>query len=91
MNSDEKLNELRSQLDEFYTWPADYTFKFVVPVDQMESFTPLLKGHAFETRDQKNGKFTTVTAEMNMTSTEDVLELYRAASGIEGVIAIPGT
>ena len=34
----DSFKELKEKLDNHHNWPEDYTFKFVVPKDQIMSF-----------------------------------------------------
>ena len=81
-------------LDENYDWPAIYPFKFVVPVEQV----PILEAMFAEYSQFKNsnstkkpsrtGKYISMTVEMEMPSSQAVLDLYEKASRIDKLIAI---
>lgn len=79
---------LRAKLDQYYAWPALYTFKFIVPKGKEEEVKILFTNHTSTERLSKNGNYTSVTINMMMPSSEAVIEVYEAASKIEGIIAL---
>ncbi len=79
---------LRKKLDEHYIWPALYTFKFIVPKGKEEEVKRLFPLHESTERHSKNGNYTSVTIQMMMPGSDAVIDIYRAASGIEGIIAL---
>jgi len=81
-------SSLREKLDQYYTWPALYTFKFIVPKDKVTEVKQLFPLHESREKNSKNGNFVSVTLQMMMPGSEAVIEVYRQASGIAGVIAL---
>lgn len=91
MDSKERLDKLRKQLEDYHTWPSVFMFKFVVPSDK-EKIKQLhtIFGESAEYRERlsKNGNYTSVTIREMVMNTDQVFERYTAASAIEGVIAL---
>ncbi len=85
---DPSLLSLQAKLDEFYTWPCPYMFKFVVPMAKLDELTELFKGRSFTTRFSRTAKYVSITAEWEMGSSEEVISFYREAKKIKGVIAL---
>ena len=85
---DPSLLSLRAKLDEFYTWPTPYMFKFIAPMARVDELTELFKGRPFTTRFSRTAKYVSVTAEWEVESSEEVISLYREAKKIDGVIAL---
>ncbi len=85
---DPSLLSLQMKLDEFYTWPCSYMFKFIAPLAQMDELTGLFKGKPFTTRFSRTGRYVSVTAEWEIESSEEVISFYREAKKIKGVIAL---
>lgn len=83
---------LRQQLADGFTWPTVYMFKFIIPADNQKI---ALVENLFNTteaqvtmRESKNGSFVSITAREMMMSPEKVIDRYRQASEIEGLIAL---
>jgi putative lipoic acid-binding regulatory protein len=76
------------KLDKFYAWPALYTFKFIVKAGKEEELRSLFPLHTTTVKPSKNGNYTSVTFQMMMPSSQAVIEVYKKASVIEGIIAL---
>lgn len=85
---DPTLLSLQAKLDEFYTYPCCYVFKFIAPMARMDDLAELFKGRAFTTRYSKNAKYVSFTAEWEVASSEEVISYYRRAGKIKGVISL---
>ncbi len=79
---------LREKLDQHYTWPSLYTFKFIVPTERVEEVKKLFPRHESTEKYSKNGNYTSVTLLMMMQSSEAVIGVYNLASGVKGLIAL---
>ena len=79
---------LREKLDEHYVWPSLYTFKFIVPKEKVEAVKKLFPKHESKERQSKNGNYISVTLQMMMPGSEDVIEVYQLAATVEGLIAL---
>ena len=77
-------------LNRHYSWPGQYTFKFIVPKNKLdevkrlldERFAPIL------CRPSSKGNYISVTLTGMMDSAIDVLAVYQKARQIEGIISI---
>ena len=85
---DASLLSLQAKLDEFYTWPCPYMFKFIAPMARVDELTKMFKGRPFTTRLSRTAKFVSITAEWEVGSSEEVISFYREAKKIKGVIAL---
>jgi len=79
---------LREKLDQHYSWPSLYTFKFIVPKGKEEEVKKLFPKHEPTERQSKNGNYTSITINMMMPSSDAVIEVYQKVSSIEGIIAL---
>ncbi len=83
--------KLKKQLEDSTDWPSVYMFKFIVPADNkklalVESlFSPQAK---ITTRSSNNGKYVSVTGRVVMLSAEEVINKYKEAAKIDGLIAL---
>ncbi len=82
------LINFREKLDSHYAWPALYTFKFIVPTGKEEEVKNLFPNHISTEKLSKNGKYTSITINMMMPSSDAVITVYQTASVIEGIIAL---
>ncbi|PSQ58630.1 MAG: DUF493 domain-containing protein [Bacteroidetes bacterium QH_2_64_26] len=75
-------------LDDQNDWPTQYTFKFIAPASQLDELKAVFGDHPVRVRESSKGNYKSVTAHLQMSSSEDVVEVYEEASGIEDVIAL---
>ena len=83
---------LKEELDNSNAWPAEYLFKFIVPSDNhkialVESAFDGI-GAVIKTTQSKNGKFTSVSVNVTMDSSQQIIDKYLAVSTIEGIISL---
>ncbi len=79
---------LKQKLDEQFAWPMLYMFKFIVPEANKDKVIMLFNKHDVSSRNSKNGNYVSLTIQMFMMSSEDVIDVYKKASTIEGLIAL---
>lgn len=92
-NPEEFYKKLKDQLYDTALWPSEYLYKFIVTSDKqkivdIESLFDNL-GAVINTKESKNGKYTSVSINVRMTNPEAVIEKYKeVAEKIEGVISL---
>ncbi|HTH55978.1 MAG TPA: DUF493 family protein [Cyclobacteriaceae bacterium] len=79
---------LREKLEQYYAWPALYTFKFIVPKGKENEVKSLFPNHESSERSSKNGNYTSVTINMMVNSSDEVISVYQKVSTIEGIIVL---
>ena len=79
---------LREKLDQYYSWPSLYLFKFIVPKEKVDEVKKLFPNHDSTEKNSKNGNYISVTLQMMMPNSNAVIEIYRLASTVEGLIAL---
>lgn len=84
----EWINSFRIKLDEHYSWPALYIFKFIVPVGKEDELKNLFPLHTSNDKLSTQGKYVSITFNMMMPSSDAVIEIYERASTVEGLIAL---
>jgi putative lipoic acid-binding regulatory protein len=82
------IRSFREKLEQHYAWPSLYIFKFIVPTGKERQVKELFPNHDATERGSSQGKYTSVTVQMMMPSSEAVIEIYKRASAIEGLIAL---
>ncbi len=85
---DQWKNSFREKLDQYYSWPSLYIFKFIVPSGKEEEVKSLFPKHIPTEKKSKNGNYTSVTFQMMMISSDAVIEVYIQASVVEGIVAL---
>ena len=92
-NSEEFYQKLKAQLYDTAQWPSEYLYKFIVISDkgrikQIEDLFNNL-GAVIETKESKNGKYTSVSINVSMKNPEAVIDMYKeVAEKVEGVISL---
>ena len=82
------IDSFRKKLDQHYTWPALYIFKFIVPTGKEEEVKQLFPRHTPVEKISKQGNYKSMTVEMMMPSGDAVLSIYLQAAKIEGIVAL---
>jgi len=83
-----EFHSLREKLDDHHTWPEPYTFKFVVPADQVPLVEKIFSGHELKHRHSSGGKYVGLTALFTVHSTDEVIRYYEMVSTIKGAITL---
>jgi putative lipoic acid-binding regulatory protein len=92
-NSDEFYKKLKAQLYDTALWPSEYLYKFIVVTNKekiihIENLFDNL-GAVIETKESKNGKYTSVSINVSMKNPEAVIDKYKeVAEKVEGVISL---
>ena len=91
--TDEFYEKLKLQLYDTALWPSEYLYKFIVlsegsGVNHIEALFDNL-GAVITTTESKNGKYTSVSINVNMKNPEAVIAKYKdVAENVEGVISL---
>lgn len=92
-NQDEFYEKLRSQLYATASWPSEYLYKFIVLSDnrkiaEIENIFDNM-GAVIKTKPSKNGKYTSVSINLQMLTPEQVIEKYKEVTEkVDGVISL---
>jgi putative lipoic acid-binding regulatory protein len=82
------FSKFKSLLDESTTWPDYYSFKFVAKTDEKHKVIALLEEHEITEKKSKTGKYTSITSRKILQSSDEVIEVYKVVSKVEGVITL---
>jgi hypothetical protein len=82
------IESFREKLDQHYSWPSLYIFKFIVPHGKEDEVKRLFPKHNVTERQSNQGKYISVTVEMMLPSSQAVIDVYVQASAIEGIVAL---
>lgn len=86
--TEEEISRFKSVLDDQYSWPSEYMFKFVVPADSESKVVERLATSQIEKKFSKTGKFVSVTSKLKVHSSDEVLKIYQDMSNIPGVVSL---
>ncbi len=75
-------------LDEQNEWPASYLFKFIAPKAVLEQVKATFGDHPVTVRASKKGNYLSVSARLEVASSDDVIAIYKTAGSIPGVISL---
>lgn len=75
---------LEDQID----FPSEYVFKFIVPSENFDHLKSVFGHHPVEVRESRKGNYVSVTARMEMNSSDEVIAVYSAAAEVEDVISL---
>lgn len=87
-NEEAWWDRFKALLDDQNEWPTQYTFKFIAPSGRVEELKEIFGDHPVQVRESSEGNYKSVTAHLHMSSSEEVIDVYERASGIEDVIAL---
>ena len=88
----EFYDRLKVELDNSNTWPAIYLFKFIVPTDdekikRVESAFDCM-GAVINTKKSKTGKFTSISIDVTMKDSQEIVDKYLEVSTIEEIVSL---
>lgn len=87
----ETFNGLHEQLSKEKEWPMLYFFKFIVPNDhqKLARVEALFGAEAqISINESRNGKYLSISAKEIMLSADEIIERYKKAQKIEGIISL---
>ena len=91
-NTEEFYERLKVELDMSNTWPALYLFKFIVPTEDDNIKRVELAfdcmGAVIKTTKSKTGKFTSVSIDVQVKDSQEVIDKYLEVSTIKGIISL---
>ncbi|MBI3510153.1 MAG: DUF493 family protein [Bacteroidetes bacterium] len=84
------FDELKMKLEK-NSWPQVYMFKFIIPSNNQK--IAIVQGFFEDDAEislhpSSNGKYTSITSKQVMLSAESVIDIYKKASAIEGIISL---
>lgn len=82
------FTKLKELLDSEMEWPAEYMFKFIVPVGQVQLLKALLPTGGWSQRASSNGRYLSVTVNAKFKTSDEVIDIYDKVRHIEGIISL---
>ena len=91
-NTEEFYERLKVELDMSNTWPALYLFKFIVPTenDNMKRVELAFDcmGAVIKTTKSKTGKFTSISVDVQVKDSQEIVDKYLEVSTIKGIVSL---
>lgn len=91
-NTEEFYGRLKVELDMSNTWPALYLFKFIVPTENDNVLRVELAfdcmGAIIKTTKSKTGKFTSISVDVQVKDSQEIIDKYLEVSTIKGIISL---
>lgn len=84
----DRFIKLKLVMDETVTFPTEYLFKFIVPVGEVHHILLILKGMDIDERASANGKYISVSGKKLFSNSDEIIEIYKKASVIQGIISL---
>jgi putative lipoic acid-binding regulatory protein len=91
-NAAEFYERLKVELDKSNSWPAEYLFKFIVPSSEtniqkvQDAFNCM--GAVIKTTKSKTGKFTSISIDLMVKDSQEIIDKYQELSTIEGIVSL---
>lgn len=86
MSWDEK--SFLEKLEGTHQFPDHYIFKFIVKPEHQSQVEALLPGAEVKLKPSSGNKYVSVTLTRMMETSQEVVEVYKQANRIEGIIAL---
>ncbi|MDX2171836.1 MAG: DUF493 family protein [Bacteroidota bacterium] len=87
--TEQELATLKARISETVTFPSVYMYKFIVGSEnrKIALVENLFDAEAdIHIKESANGKYTSITAKVVVVDVEEIIEIYKKASKIEGII-----
>lgn len=85
---DKTTIEFQEKLEATHNFPTIYMFKFIVLDEKRKMVEALFPGHEVISKPSSKGKYISITAKPMMGSSMAIIEIYKKAHKIEGIIAL---
>jgi uncharacterized protein len=88
MNNSFDITSFKEKLEAETAFPSLYMFKFIVTSGKEEEIAALLPNNEMKLKTSSKGNYVSATIKAMMPSSDAIIEIYRKASLIEGVISL---
>ncbi len=82
------ISYFKRKLEEQHAFPTIYMFKFIVPSGKESEVIGLLPGGRITSKTSKKGNYISITAELMIIDSDQVIEIYQEAHKVKGLIAL---
>lgn len=78
----------KEKLEGTHSFPGPYTFKFIVKAEKQGVVENLIEGAKISLKPSSGNKYVSVTLDHQMQTGEEVIDVYKRAKQIDGLIAL---
>ena len=76
-------------LNATHSWPYEYVFKFIVPKEKRLEASSIVESFLdLAVRESQKGRYVSITVKALMSSSDEVVKVYKKASKIDGIISL---
>lgn len=83
-----EIDSFKKKLDIQYIFPVLYKFKFIVPKENLDEVMLIFPKTEHLLKKSKNGKYVSITIPILVISSNQIIETYKKANKIKGIIAL---
>lgn len=91
-NQEEFYIKFKDRLDATTEFPSHYSYKFIIPTSHktLAEVQRVFDGAKpqFKMKESKNGKYTSITVDIFVIDSDQVIHYYKEASTIDGIIML---
>jgi len=82
------IENFKNQLENHYDFPAEYLFKFIIPIGQEDKLKSLFPSGKISIKKSKTGKYLSISCKLNVESSNQIIDIYKEAYLIKGIISL---
>jgi len=82
------FERLKALLDTEHEWPSEYQFKFITLSEHVNDLSQVFENDTIRFKRSKTGRYVGLTVNRRIKSSDEVIDVYKKAAAIEGVIAL---
>ena len=84
----DKWLKMKALLENEYTWPANYKFRFIIPKELDSKIEAMFPNEKIEYKASKKGNYLSVTFDKMCQNSEEIIRIYEQASTVKGLILL---
>ena len=82
------LKSFKAALEEEYSFPTEYVFKFIIKSSSKKDVIDLLPNAVTKEKKSTKGKYVSITLTQFVKNSSEIVYIYEKASKIKGVISL---
>jgi len=82
------LKSFKAALEEEYSFPTEYVFKFIIKSSSKQDVIDLLTDAMIKEKKSTKGKYVSITLTQFVKNSSEIVYIYEKASKIKGVISL---
>jgi len=82
------LKSFKAALEEEYSFPTQYVFKFIIKSSSKQDVIDLLPDAMIKEKKSTKGKYVSITLTQFVKNSSEIVYIYEKASKIKGVISL---